>query len=282
MVAFQIFWFSVYWYGIFYFISFILLYLFLFLLWKKKIFQFSVWFHKILTTELDTLMIFLLLWVLVWWRLGHFLIYSFDSLLANPFEFFQIWHWWMSFIWGICGVVISLLIFKIKKHLSWNAFLILLDCLLIFDPVGIFLWRLWNYLNQELYGIVFSNPWFSDNMVQFLESLNFLHVYPKIDHALRINTNLLSMIFEWCFIFILQMTFFFKMLKNKTFEIWKLTFVFVEFYSVFRFLFEYLRNDSQSEFIWIFTKSQRFFVFFFILGFVLFYSKNRKTLPLSL
>ena len=42
-----------------------------------------------------------------------------------------------------------------------------------------------------------------------------------------------------------------------------------------RFLFEYLRNDSQAEFVGIFTKSQRFFVFFVVFGICLFFLSNR-------
>lgn len=49
-------------------------------------------------------------------------------------------------------------------------------------------------------------------------------------------------------------------------------------YSVFRFLFEYLRNDAQSEFMGLFTKSQRVFLAVFVLGVALFtWSRKEKS-----
>jgi prolipoprotein diacylglyceryltransferase len=52
---------------------------------------------------------------------------------------------------------------------------------------------------------------------------------------------------------------------------------------VFRFLFEYLRNDAQAEFVGRFTKSQRVFLVVFILGVVLFvWSRKKKAADFSL
>ena len=276
MVAFSIFGFNVYWYGIFYFISFLLCYGFLFFLWKKQIFQKYPDMQNILTEKLDGLMIALLLGVMVGGRLGHFLIYYMDDLLANPLSVFQVWKGGMSFIGWIIGVSCSLLIFKKISHISFQAFLLLLSCLLTFVPLWIFFWRFWNYLNQELYGIVFNQSWWSEGIVELLKNLNFLHVYPQVDQSLRINTNLLSMIFEGITLLLIQIFSFFFMVKRKQFQPVRLIAQFVLWYSFFRFCFEYLRNDSQAEFIGIFTKSQWFFLFFFLFWMIFFITLRKK------
>ena len=274
MVAFQIFWFSVYWYGIFYFISFLIWYFFLSFLGKKEYFKKYPMLQQTLTTHLDCLMIFLLLWVLIGGRLGHFLIYDFHDFHLQ--SFFMVWNGWMSFIGGIIGVVFAVILFKVFFRLSWKEWLFLFDCILVVVPLGIFFWRLGNFLNQELYGIVFQNPGFSEWVVSFLKGIGFLHVYPQVDNILRINTNLLSMLFEWILLLVLNVCIFFKMIKRNLFSVGLVSSIFVVGYGLFRFFLEYLRNDSQSEFVGIFTKSQRFFVFFLLFGCFLFFFVKRQ------
>ncbi len=281
MVAFEIFGFQIYWYGIFYFIAFLIGYLFLYLLGKKQLFKQYPWVQNVLTTSLDGLMICILAGVLLGGRLGHFIIYDFATLQQNPWEFFYIWHGGMSFIWGILGVIIALLIFKQKLKISWEDLLIILDCILIIVPIGIALGRFWNYLNQELYGIIFQNPWFSEGFVQFLTNINILHRYPRIDENIRINTNLLSIIFEGIFILIVQIFLFISMIKHRKYYRGRLCASFVLMYSFFRFLFEFLRNDSQNEIIGLLSKSQWFFLIFFIIGINIFRDslKHYEKLP---
>lgn len=278
MVAFQLFWFSVYWYGIFYFIAFVVGYCFLYFLGKKQYFKRYPALQKALTSNLDYLIVFLLLGVLVWGRLGHVFIYDFGSFVGNWFSIFTVWNWWMSFIGGTIGVIIASFLFKTFSKLSWKEFFILFDCILVVVPFGILLWRLWNYLNQELYGIIFTNPWFSESLITLLKSFWILHVYSNVDSFLRINTNLLSMIFEGALLLFLNSFLLYSMLKKKKFSIARISSCFVIWYSIFRFLFEYLRNDSQLEFVGLFTKSQRFFLFFFIFGcLLLWYSFSRSS-----
>jgi len=263
MVAFSIFGINIYRYWIFYLIGFILAYFFLYFIWRKKYFHKYPKLQNLLENDLETLFIILILWVLIWWRLGHVLIYDFQYFLHNPLDIFKVWQWWMSFIGWILWVIIWVSLFIWEKKFSRKEFIILLDLLACILPLCIALWRLWNFLNQELYWIIFNNPfWRTEWTVWTLTSLWFLHIYDKIDSALRINTNLLSIIFEWILLFTTLIIIFIRQIKNKTRKIWKIWMIFLLRYSIIRFLFEYIRQDSQSEFIWPFTKSQRFFVIF--------------------
>ena len=265
MIAFTVFWRDIYRYGIFYLIGFILAFCFLFYVWRKKYFHKFQSLQKLLENDLETLFIILILWVLIWWRLGHVLIYDFQFFINNIPDVFKIWHWWMSFIGWIIWVILWVTIFVWKKKFSRKEYIILLDLICCILPLCIAFWRLWNFLNQELYWIVFNNTlWRTESTIWTLTSLWFLHIYDKIDSSLRINTNLLSIIFEWLLLFITLIIIFIKQIKNDKRKIWKIWVIFLLRYSIIRFLFEYVRQDSQSEFIWPFTKSQRFFVIFTI------------------
>jgi len=276
MIAFSIFWINVYRYWIFYLIGFILAYCFLLFVWKKKYFHKFPNLQNLLENDLETLFIILILWVLIWWRLGHVLIYDFQYFIDNLLDIFKIWQWWMSFIGGILWVVLWVSLFIRKKKFSRKEYIILLDLLCCILPICIAFWRLWNFLNQELYWIIFNNPfWRSEWTIWTLTSLWFLHIYDKIDSLLRINTNLLSIIFEWILLFITLIIIFIKQIKNDKRKIWKIWVIFLLRYSIIRFLFEYIRQDSQSEFIWPFTRSQRFFVIFIITWIIIAICLNR-------
>jgi len=265
MIAFSIFWINIYRYWIFYLIGFCLAYFFLFFIWKKQYFHKFPKLQNLLENDLETLFIILILWVLIWWRLGHVLIYDFQYFIDNPLDAFKIWQWGMSFIWWILWVVFWVTLFIRYKKFSRKEYIILLDLLCCILPLCIAFWRLWNFLNQELYWIVFTTPfWRTEWTIWTLTSLWFLHIYDKIDSVLRINTNLLSIIFEWILLFITWMIIFTKQIKNNKRKIWKIWVIYLLWYSIIRFLLEYLRQDSQAEFIWPFSKSQRFFVIFII------------------
>ena len=276
MIAFSIFWINIYRYWIFYLIGFILAYFFLLFIWKKQYFHKFPKLQNLLENDLETLFIILILWVLIWWRLGHVLIYDFQYFIDNPLDAFKIWQGWMSFIWWILWVVLWVTLFIRYKKFSRKEYIILLDLLCCILPLCIAFGRLWNFLNQELYWIVFTNPFSrTEWTIWTLTSLWFLHIYDKIDSALRINTNLLSIIFEWFLLFITWIIIFTKQIKNNKRKIWKIWVIFLLWYSIIRFLLEYLRQDSQSEFIWPFSKSQRFFITFVIIWIIIAICLNR-------
>ena len=276
MIAFSIFWINIYRYWIFYLIGFVLAYCFLFFVWKRKYFHKFSNLQNLLENDLETLFIILILWVLIWWRLGHVLIYDFQYFIYNTLDIFKIWQWWMSFIGWILWVVLWVTLFILEKKFSRKEYIILLDLMCCILPLCIAFWRLWNFLNQELYWIIFNNPlWQSEWIVWTLTSLWFLHIYDKIDSSLRINTNLLSIIFEWILLFITLIIIFMQQIKSDKRKIWKIWIIFLLRYSIIRFLFEYIRQDSQSEFIWPFTRSQRFFILFIITWIIIAICLNR-------
>lgn len=260
MIAFQIFGFSIYWYGIFYALAFFLGYIGLAWIGKKKRFVHQPQVQYFLSEGLENLILAIAVGVLVWGRLGHVLIYGNSYYFEHFMEIFKIWEWGMSFIGGILGVLSSVAILCILRKLTRRDFLILFDLILIFVPVGIFFGRFGNFLNQELYGIPISElpNWIN----QTFSSLGLAHYYSQVDELQRVNTNFLSMLFEGLLLFGIQLLGFVQALKKKRRKIWNLATNFLLYYSVIRFLLEYLRADSQQEIIAFLTKSQRFFLVF--------------------
>jgi len=271
MVAFSIFGKNIYWYGIFYLVWFVITYIFLYLLWKSKILSRYPKLQDFLRKNIDDLMIALIIWVLIGGRLWEVFIYEWDYFSQNPCEIIKVWHGGMSFFGWMIWVILSLFfLFKIKK-LEWKDFILFLDCIVFIVPIGIILWRFGNYLNQELYWLVVPEWfwWFSDNVVSLLTNLNIFHVYPKVDSFLRVNTNFISIFFEWFVLFLFIFLVSLKQIKQKNIKIWLNSSVFLVFYSLFRFFIEYLRVDSQSQMIWIFTTSQRLFLWLFFIWFIM-------------
>lgn len=268
MIAFSIWTINIYRYGIFYAISFLLWYIFLKYQLSRRIPKQYTNLKKILTNETETLLLYIILWVLIWGRLGHVFIYDLQYYVTNPLEVLEIRKWGMSFIWWIIGVSLSMLIFKQKYNITNRELLFLFDWVLTITPIGIALGRIWNFLNQELYWIPVPECLLSYTSISsFLQKINVFYVYDKIDNILRINTNLISSVLEWLILFIFTLLIFYCKKEKRA---WYISSFFLIYYSSIRFLLEYIRYDSQSEFILIFTKSQRFFLAFIVLWITIF------------
>ena len=89
-------------------------------------------------------------------RVGYMLFYGLDQLLSNPLSLFFVWEGGLSFHGGLIGVVVSITIFA-KRH-GFN-FWKLADMISISIPIGLFLVRIGNFLNGELYGRPTDSNW---------------------------------------------------------------------------------------------------------------------------
>ncbi len=89
-------------------------------------------------------------------RMGYVLFYAPGQFAADPIMIFQVWQGGMSFHGGLLGVVVAMVLFA--RHHKANV-LSALDLLGTVAPIGLFLGRIANYINGELYGRVTSLPW---------------------------------------------------------------------------------------------------------------------------
>jgi len=106
--------------------------------------------------QLGTVMTALILGVLLGGRLGYMILYAWPEFIREPWMVFRIWDGGMSSHGGFVGVALALgwLAFKLEL-----PFFRLSDVLCSIAPIGLFLGRIANFINGELWGKVTSVPW---------------------------------------------------------------------------------------------------------------------------
>jgi phosphatidylglycerol:prolipoprotein diacylglycerol transferase len=87
--------------------------------------------------------------VLLGGRLGYKLLYDWENLLADPVSLIRVWEGGMASHGGIIGLVLYTLWYSRKHGLSWTG---IGDSLVTVAPIGLFLVRMANFINGELYG----------------------------------------------------------------------------------------------------------------------------------
>jgi phosphatidylglycerol:prolipoprotein diacylglycerol transferase len=88
-------------------------------------------------------------------RLGWAIFYGWREVLANPLNLFRVWEGGMASHGGILGLVLFTFYWSRRYKLSWTS---IGDCLVVVAPIGLFLVRLANFINGELYGRPAGEP----------------------------------------------------------------------------------------------------------------------------
>ena len=89
-------------------------------------------------------------------RLGYVIFYGTSMFWEHPLQIFAIWNGGMSFHGGIIGVILAIWYFAYKIKMP---FLKVTDLVVLYVPIGIFLGRLANFVNDELWGRVTDVAW---------------------------------------------------------------------------------------------------------------------------
>ncbi|MDR1665501.1 MAG: prolipoprotein diacylglyceryl transferase [Puniceicoccales bacterium] len=108
------------------------------------------------------LLFYLFMGLLLGGRLGYVLLYESSYFRRFPQKIFSIWEGGMASHGAFVGISLALWLFGRRHHFS---LLSLGDLTVTLAPVGIFLGRIGNFINGELYGRVTTVPWgiiFSD------------------------------------------------------------------------------------------------------------------------
>lgn len=107
--------------------------------------------------KIDDFLIWATAGIIIGGRLGYVLFYNLGYFLEFPAQIPAIWQGGMSFHGGLIGVLVATLLFAKKKEISPLA---MGDILVCVAPIGLFLGRLANFVNGELYGRVsHAVPW---------------------------------------------------------------------------------------------------------------------------
>ena len=146
-VAFQIGPIAVHWYGLMYLLGFI----FFLALGRLRIKRgrYPGWKNE----ELDDLLFYGVLGVILGGRFGYVLFYKPDYYLTHLLDIFKVWEGGMSFHGGFLGVMIAMMAFARK---TGRRFLEVVDFITPLVPMGLAFGRLGNFINGELWGRVTS------------------------------------------------------------------------------------------------------------------------------
>jgi phosphatidylglycerol:prolipoprotein diacylglycerol transferase len=107
-------------------------------------------------TEVDDLIFFAAIGVILGGRLGWILFYGGEQVMADPLTIIRIWEGGMSFHGGLIGVILAVLVFARQRR---RRFADVLDFLAPLPGIGIFAGRIGNFINGELWGKPTTVPW---------------------------------------------------------------------------------------------------------------------------
>jgi len=140
---------AVRWYGVTYVIAFA----FAWWLGRRRAAQpGSTW----KTTDVDDLIFYGALGVILGGRLGWVLFYGTERLAEDPLMIFRIWEGGMSFHGGLIGVILAEVLFARRQQ---RAVVDVLDFLAPLPGIGIFAVRCANFINGELWGKPTQAAW---------------------------------------------------------------------------------------------------------------------------
>ena len=200
----------------------------------------------------DDFITYLVIGIIIGGRLGYVLIYNFNFYINNLTEVIKIWNGGMSFHGALIGIIISTYLFCLKHN---KQTLLYLDYVSLTAPIGIFLGRIANFLNSELYGRETDIFW----------SVKFI----KIDNLNRHPSQLYESFFEGIILFYILKLFYKRFINFNGL----VSSMFLIFYSLFRFFIEFTREpDSQIGLLYLnMSVGQIISIFTLCVGAIFFY-----------
>lgn len=212
---------AIHWYGITYLVAFGLF------LWLASLRVKQPWFANAGWTrrEVEDLLFFGVLGVVLGGRLGYVLFYKPAYYAAHPLEIFAVWKGGMAFHGGLLGVIVAMLLFAKLRQRPW---LQVSDLIAPCVPTGLASGRIGNFINGELWGreAPASLPW---AMIFPQSGQNFArHPSPLYQFALE---GLLLFVILWVY-------------ARKERGPGQVSGLFLIGYGVFRFIAEYFREPD--------------------------------------
>ena len=246
-VAFEFLTFKIRWYSLSYIVGIVIAWIYI----KKFILKETEY-----SKYVDDLISYVIIGLIIGGRLGYVIFYNFEYYTSNPLEILMIWTGGMSFHGGVLGVIISTYLFCKKNKLRTFYFL---DLISLSAPIGIFLGRIANFINSELYG----------TKTDFFLAV----IFEKVDSVSRHPSQLYEAFFEGIILFILLNFIYKKYINHKP---GVLSALFLIFYSIFRFIIEFTREpDVHLGLVFMeLSQGQVMSILFFVVGLIILKIKN--------
>ena len=106
--------------------------------------------------QLERLLTWVILGVILGGRIGYAMFYGLAGLAEDPMRVFRVWEGGMAFHGGFLGVVIAGVWFCQREGISRLS---TGDLMAMVAPIGLFLGRIANFINAELWGRPTDLPW---------------------------------------------------------------------------------------------------------------------------
>lgn len=106
--------------------------------------------------DFDDFIVWVTLGIILGGRTGYVLFYNLPHFAAHPLEIFELWTGGMSFHGGVAGCIVAVVLFARYRGIP---FLSLGDVTTAVAPIGLFLGRMANFINGELWGRPTDAPW---------------------------------------------------------------------------------------------------------------------------
>ena len=182
-------------------------------------------FNQVTTKHFDDLIIYLIIGIIIGGRLGYVILYNFDYYSQNLLQIFKLWEGGMSFHGGLIGLIISTVLFSRKKDINFFKFLDIISCV---APIGIFLGRIANFINGELYGKVTVLPWGV--------------IFPNVGNTPRHPSQIYEAMLEGIILFLIIN--YLALKKELLYKTGYVSAIFLIFYSIFRIFSESFREPD--------------------------------------
>ena len=211
------------WYSLAYIVGIILGWIYAIKIIKELIKKYNFTLIKI--EIFNDLIIYLILGIMLGGRLGYVIFYNFEYYSQNLFEILKLWQGGMSFHGGLLGVIIATVIFSKIRRINFLNFTDIIACA---APIGLFLGRIANFINGELYGKISTLPW--------------ALIFPNGGSISRHPSQIYEAILEGIILFMLINYFAFK--KKLLFKTGYISGLFLVLYSILRMLSEIFREPD--------------------------------------
>ena len=180
---------------------------------------------KFNVNDFDDLITYLIISIIIGGRLGYIIFYNLEYYVSNPLDIIKVWEGGMSFHGALIGVIIGTYFFSAKKVVPT---LFLLDTISCVSPIGIFLGRIANFINGELFGKITSVSWGV--------------IFPAVDMMPRHPSQLYEAVLEGVILFTILIIIIFK----RKYHMGTCSSLFLIFYGVFRVISELFRQPDEQ------------------------------------
>ena len=239
---------SIHWYGLMYLIAFVVGY-------GLAKYRVKTSPTPIDQSQIDDLVFFTALGVILGGRIGYMFFYNFSGLMVDPLSLFKVWEGGMSFHGGLIGVLVAMIFFA--KRVG-QPFVKIADFIAPLFPIGLGAGRVGNFINGELWG----KP--TDSVFGF-----------AVDGMIRHPTQLYEAFFEGIILFLILWVY-----TAKKRAVGLSAAMFLICYGLFRIAIEFLRlPDAHIGYLawgWL-TVGQLLSLPMIVIGFWIFIRKNRLT-----